>query len=117
MPAYFFNLDTIIVQGDQRSYTLTWTDTSGNAVDITTWDFYFRAESTKTTDTLSVAPVSVVKSDSGSGTTDTCEIPFSEAQTDIDPGYYKQEISVDRGNNINTVAKGTLTIIERVTEV
>jgi len=117
MPAYFFNLDAIIVQGDQRSYTLTWTDSSGTAVDVSAWDVYFKAESTKTTDTLVVAPVSVVFSDSGSGTTDTFEVPFSEAQTDIEPGYYKQEISVDRGNNINTVAKGTLTIIERVTEV
>jgi len=118
MPAYFFNIECVIVQGDQRSYTVgPWVSTTGAPVDVSTWDVYFKAESIKTTDTIVIAPAAVIFKDSGSGTVDTFEIPMSESQTNIDPGYYRQEIAVDRGGVVNTIAKGTLTIVERLTEV
>ncbi len=117
MGRYFdFNLE--VVAGDDQSVRFQWADASGDPVDVSDWDVYYKATSDSTTDTLTVAPGQVTFSDSGSGTTDTFTILLPNSSTDIDDGFYTQEIAVVRdGSTIETIARGTLTIVERVTEV
>ena len=116
MPAYYFTIDEVIVAKDDRSITLTFTDTSGNAVDISAWTFYYKAvKKDDSTVTIIVLNAAMTTSDSGTGTTDTVTIPRSDTVTNVAVGRYDHEITVVDGTTTTTIAKGTLTIQENIT--
>lgn len=118
MGRYFdFNLE--VVAGDDHTISMTWKTAAGAAVDVSGWSVYYKAESSDSavSDTITVAPAAVTYSDSGTGTVDTFNIPLVNTATDITAGFYKQEVAVLRSTLIETVAKGTLTVTERLTAV
>ena len=68
-------------------------------------------------DLIVVAPASVVKSDSGTGTTDSATIALTDTITNVDPGAYRYEIAIARAGLVETIQRGTLTIPKRITAV
>jgi len=118
MPAYYFNLDEVIVKGDDRSITLTFSDTAGDPVDISAWTFYYAADERNGTGAITVADGSMTKSDSGRGVTDTVTIPRADTVTNVTVGFWDHDIAVkDASDEITTIAKGVLTIVDRETTV
>jgi hypothetical protein len=118
MSAYWFNFDMDIVSGDTRSIALTFADTVGVATDISGWTFYYKAVNRVTAaTTITVANASIAKSDSGTGETDTATIPLDNTITAVAAGKYDQEIAVKIAGEPTTIAKGTLTVHARQTDV
>jgi len=113
----YFDFNIEVVAGDDHTISLTFATAAGAAVDVSAWDAYYKAESDSTTDTIAVAPAAMTTSDSGTGTVDTITIPLSDTDTTVDAGFYKQEVAIARSGLVETVAKGTLTITERLTAV
>lgn len=115
----YFKMDIEVVQGDDQDISLTWATVSGTPVDVSAWDVYYKAEHNdpSITDTITVAPAAVTFSDSGTGTVDTFTISLTDTITTVDPGHYIQEIAIARSGLVETVARGTLTITERLTAV
>ena len=105
-----------IVQGDDQSISLTFAQ-NGSAVSIAAWTFHFQAERDDDTDTIVIAPAATVKSDSGTGVTDTVTFNITDTLSNIEPGYYIYEIAHKRGGLVETDVKGTLVITERITAV
>jgi hypothetical protein len=115
----FFKYDFEIVAGDDHSISLTMKTAAGAPVNVSAWDVYYKAEArdTNNTDTISVAPAAVTVSDSGTGTVDTFTIPLSDTDTTVAKGFYDQEIAIKRSALVETIAKGTLNVVERLTTV
>lgn len=84
------NYDFRVAQGEDKYYTITFTDSAGDPVDISTDTFYYTAVATWSTDTLTVT--TFTKSDSGLGTTDTVTMKITSAASDIAPGYYNHAL-------------------------
>jgi len=106
-----------VVQGDDQSIALTFKTAAGVAVNVYSWDFYFKAERSDVTDTIVVAPADVTKSDSGTGVTDTATIALTDTITNVEPGAYTYEIAIARSGLVETIQRGTLVITERITAV
>ena len=108
---YWDNINESVVSGDSKSWSFTFAE-DGVAVDVSAWDVYYKAKESWTTDVITILPAAMTFSDSGTGVTDTFTIPFATTDTDITPGFYRHQITVDRGTgNIDTLFKGTLTIV------
>jgi len=116
MDSYYFNINEEIVQDNDRTITMTW-DENGTAVDVSSWEVYFKAKASWTSDTIVVLPAAVTTLDSGTGTVDTFVIELTGTHTNVDPGFYDCEITIDRGGNVDTVAMGSITITARIVEV
>jgi elongation factor P hydroxylase len=110
-----FNME--VVQGDDQPISLTFKTAAGVATNIYAWDFYFKAERSDVSDTIVIAPAATVKSDSGTGVTDTVTFNITDTLSNVEPGYYTFEIAHLRDSLIETDARGTLTITERITAV
>jgi hypothetical protein len=110
-----FNVE--VVQGDDQPISMTFATVGGSAVNVYAWDFYFRAERDDVTDTIVIAPASTVKSDSGTGVTDTVTFNITDTLSDVEPGYYRFEISHVRDGLVETDARGTLIITQRITVI
>ena len=109
---YWDIINESIVSGDSRALSFTWHE-RGVAVDVSSWDVYFKAVAPWTTDVITILPAAMVFSDSGTGVTDTFSIPFATTDTDVDPGFYDLQVTAERttsSGNIDTLFKGTLTI-------
>ena len=118
MGRYFdFNLE--VVSGDDQTISMTFKTSAGAAVDVSAWDVYYKAAAidSANSDTITVAPADISAYDSGTGTTDTISIPLTDTITAITPGFYSQEIAILRSTLVETIAKGTLTITDRLTAV
>jgi hypothetical protein len=115
----FFDDDIEIVAGDNHSFSLTMKTLAGAPVNVSAWDVYYKAEArdTNNTDTISVAPAAVTFSDSGTGTVDTFTIPLSASDTTVAKGFYDHEIAIKRQGLIETLTKGTLSVLKRLTAV
>ena len=118
MGRYFdFNLE--VVAGDDQTISMTFKTSAGAAVDVSAWDVYYKAEAidSANSDTVAVAPAAVSKRDSGTGTVDTIDIALTDVATAINSGFYTQEVAIARSGLVETIAKGTLTITDRLTAV
>ena len=114
-----FQFNLTITQGDDRPLRMVFDDDDGNAVDISTWDFFYTAKSAyadeDTSAIISLDPTDFTKSDSGSGTTDqidaTISVPAGTAA-----GTYYQDIQVKKADgSITTFGRGKLVVEEQVT--
>ncbi len=115
MCAYWAKADLQLVRGDDFTITQTWSN-NGVAVDISSWVFTFEANEKSTRATspgnITIPNSSIVKSDSGSGTTDTISIPLGDTDTDVTEGRYGYDIKAVIGTDEVTVFRGTLTVME-----
>jgi hypothetical protein len=115
---YWFSLDSDLMTEDSVNITLTFSNASGGSpIDISAWTFYYKAEERGGTDTITVADGSMTKSDSGTGTTDTVTIPLDNSISGVTAGRYDQEIAVVISSEPTVIARGTLTIPQRLTTV
>ena len=110
---YWYKADFSLVRGDDFTLTQTWS-LNGSPVDISSWVFSFEANEVSTRASspgnIVIGSSAIVKSDSGSGTTDTISIPFSDTDTAVTVGRYKYDIKAEIGSDTVTVARGTLVI-------
>jgi hypothetical protein len=106
---YWFETDVEIVAGDNDALTLTFAS-SGSAVDVSSWEFYYKAAASWTDDTVSIQGT---KSDSGTGTTDSVTVSFAGSDTDIDVGKYQHSLIGEISGDIRTVFRGSLTIKDK----
>ena len=116
---YWTNQDLEVVKQDDLDLAFTWATASGTAVVVSAWDVYFKAAAVggHSTDTITVAPGSVVKSNSGSGSIDTFTISLTSTLTDVDVGRYDYDIAVNTGSEEKVIARGILTVLDRETAV
>ena len=116
---YWSKQNIEVFKDDDLALSYTWATAAGVAVNVNTWDVYFKAAAAgaHSTDTIVVAPGSVVKSNSGSGTVDTFTITLTNAITDVDVGKYDYDIAVNTGSEEKVVFRGTLTVYDRETVV
>ena len=114
MPGYWFLLDSKVVRGDDFTITMTFSDTAGAAVDISSWTFAYEAnERSSGAATITVADGAMTKSNSGSGVVDTVAIPLSDTDTNKTEGRYDQDVKVTLATGEKTtIARGTLTIYD-----
>jgi len=120
MANYWFNYDISVVKADDHDIVLTFKDSAGDPVDISSWsNETYRAEAidSSNTDTIDVAAAAITASDSGTGTTDTFTIPLASTDTDITVGKYKHSFIVTVSSKDRTVFKGTIRIVENIAEV
>jgi len=120
MTKYWASRDIEVVRQDDLSLSYVVTDgDTGLPIDVTNWDVYFKAAASSghSTDTIVVAPGSVTKSNSGTGTTDTFTIILTSTLTDVDYGRYIFDIAVDTGSEEKVLKRGTLTVYDRETAV
>jgi len=118
MENYWFNLDMSMVAYNDDNISLTIKDTAGDAVDVTGWaDMTYKASASWTTDTIEVADAAMSQTSSGSGVTDTIVIPISASDSAIDKGVYDHEFSCAILSNDRTIFRGTIRIVERISEV
>jgi hypothetical protein len=117
--AYHFTLDETITRKDDRKITLVFQDAAGAAIDITNYNFWYTARRSAGDDAtaIEVDPGDTSKADSGSGTTDSVIISLTSAKTDIEAREYEHDIQMEDANNeFTTIARGTLTVLENITQ-
>ena len=116
---YWADRDEEMFIQDDLAFSYTYALKNGTAVDVSTWDVYYKAVAAgaHSTDTITVAPSSVVKSDSGSGTTDTFTIDINELISAVDIGRYNYDVAVDTGSEKKVHFAGAITLRDRNTEV
>lgn len=117
--AYHFILDKTITSGDCRKITLVFQDSAENAIDITNYNFWYtaRRHAEDSTIAIQIDPSDTSKADSGTGTTDSVIITLTSAKTALGAGTYVHDIQMENGNNeITTIARGTLTVLEDITQ-
>ena len=111
---YFYTADLSVVKGDDLTITQTW-DVNGVATDISSWSFSFDANEVSSRaaskGTITIANAAIVKSDSGSGTTDTNSILLTDTLTGVNEGRYKYDMRVVIGTDTITYGRGTLTVL------
>lgn len=104
-------VDFEVARGEDRSYSITFTDQYGDPVDISTDSFYYAAVATWSADSLSISTASIVKSNSGQGTTDTITIKITDTLSDIAVGYYNHAVGrVFADGDKEVVITGTLRV-------
>ena len=112
---YWYEADLSVVRGDDLTITQTW-DVNGVATDISSWSFSFEANEVSTRaaspSDITIANAAIVKSDSGSGTTDTNSILLTDTLTTVNVGRYKYDCKVVIGTDEITYARGTLTVLD-----
>lgn len=114
---YWATIDDQVVAADDHKLSLTFSS-GGVATDISGWTFQYLANSGGwTTDTISIADGTMTKTDSGSGTTDTINIIFSDTVTDVDPGKYRHSLVAQVPTDDRTIFRGTLRVHEKRAEV
>ena len=117
MADYWFTLDESVIAANDHDISMTFSS-GGSPVDVTAWaNMTYKAESDTLTDTITVANDAMVKSDSGSGTTDTVTIPLASTDTDIAAGRYSQEFSAEISSKDRTIFRGTIRIVAKIAEV
>lgn len=121
LPSTYFQMDFAIVQGDDKLVPFIFAEEDGTPVDISGWDFFYTAKSSVSDDDtdalISVEPTDMIKSDSGTGVTDTVTVPISRVDTAaMTPGQYVHDLQVSKDGRIYTYGKGTLVIEEQVTQ-
>jgi len=113
--AYYYKADFEMVRGDDVTLTQRW-DTNGTPVDISAWVFSFDANEISnravTAGSISLSAGDMTKHDSGSGTTDTISMHFTDTHTAVNEGRYRYAIKISVGTSEFTIAKGTLLISE-----
>ena len=116
---YWAKIDWEMCKQDDLAISYTYAEADGTAVDVSAWDVYLKAVAAggHSADTIAVAPGSVVKSNSGSGTVDTFTITVNENLSDVDVGRYDYDVAVDTGSEKKVQFRGTLTIRDRDTVV
>ena len=117
MANYWFEYDTPAVAADDENLSLTFS-IAGVPVDISAWtDMTYKAESSSTVDTITVAHSAMSRTSSGAGVTDTVIIPLSTTDTDITPGRYSHAFSVKIAGQVRSIFRGTIIIAEEIAEV
>ena len=114
MSDYWGPLDHSLIIGNADDLTLTFSNKeTGAPEDISTWtEIEYQADSSESTDTISVLHADIVRSDSGSGTTDRMTIPRDETDTAIDPGRYIQRVNATVDGKRRTLLRGTLRMVK-----
>ncbi|MBA7563958.1 hypothetical protein ES708_05620 [subsurface metagenome] len=106
----------ILYRGDSREYNLTFTNSNGNAIDITDWKVYFTIKlSYMDGDSRAVIKKDItVHDDPINGKTKIILLP-SDTEN-IKPDNYWYDIQIKRGeDNILTVIRGRIKIITDIT--
>lgn len=108
-----------IVKGDTVTWSLTFVDADGTAVDVSLWVSHYKAVfDTDATDTLELTSAAgdITYSDSGSGTTDTVNVLFDDTDTgSMTVGKYRQHlraVAPTAAGEPITKVKGTLTVFD-----
>ena len=102
MADYWFTLDESVIAANDHDISMTFSS-GGSPVDVTAW--------------ANLTNAAMVKSDSGSGTTDTVTIPLASTDTDIAAGRYSQEFSAEISSKDRTIFRGTIRIVAKIAEV
>lgn len=120
---YWAQVDFDAVENDNRTLTITMTDTAGDPVSIVAYEFDFKAVlRSDTTKAWTVANAATTQTDSGTGTTDTVEIPINADDYDgagaaAPVGRWDyQVVLTDTGNGDaeTTIMRGTLNVPDRL---
>ena len=97
------------VVGDTPAYRITFTDSSGNAIDISGYDIYFTVKSALT-DADADAVIAIKDVAPGGSVNGQIIIPLSSADTDLTPGTYFCDIKYKTPDNaIKTFVWGKIT--------
>ena len=111
----YAKMDIELVRTDIDGRAFVFSDAStGNPIDISTWTFSFKAneiDQSGTPDTISIPDSAMTKSNSGLGTTDRLDIPFSISDTTVNEGRYRYDVQATTAAGPETIFRGTLTII------
>jgi len=99
-----------LFRGDNKSYTLTFIDGDGAAIDITDWTIFFTVKKNK----LAVDADADISKDITSHTaplTGLSAITLTASDTDLDPRVYWYDIQVKKDDGkIATVMKGQFVV-------
>jgi len=109
----------VIFQGDTFNRTLKFTNSSGNAIDISNWIIYFTVKLGYQMETNNDSNAIIKKTyPVGNGTSGTLVISLTKEETSaIKPHNYKYDIKIKRpGNIINTILYGDFLVVESVTK-
>jgi hypothetical protein len=109
-----WNVD--LVRGDSKTYTLSFTDGGGTAINITTWVIYYtvKEELNDTDAQAAIRKIITVHTDPTHGISDIV-LENSDTQTLKAPQTYWHDIQVDIAGKINTIMFGQLNVIADVT--
>lgn len=114
-----FKLDVKVTQGDTRSIPLEFFDANGDQLDVDGVSFFYTAKkSIKDTDAnaaIVIEPALIVPT-ANPTVKNKITITLTAVNTNLPPGDYHHDIQQVDGNGTLTVAKGTLTIEEQVTQ-
>jgi hypothetical protein len=114
--SYWAKTNWQIVKLDGRTFSLTFTDDNDSPVDVSAWVSYYKAAAngswTSDTIALTSAGGGITYTDSGTGTTDTLNVIFDEADSDVDIGKYDHHLMAVISSATTTIFLGKLTVVE-----
>lgn len=116
--AGYFKLDTTVVQGDDKPYTILFKE-NGVPVDISTWLFFHTVKAAfadADADALSTLDPTDFTVSNGNGTNDKLTFSVPKAATALmDVASHHQDLQVNRAGIISTYGKGDFVVEEQVT--
>lgn len=105
-----------VTEGDTATFTFSFTDSSGNALDISAWTVYLTVKRDES-DPDSDAVISKDVTNHTDGPGGKTAIEFTEADTEGLTGGYHYDLQVKRGNgDIQTFMRGTVRFEGGITE-
>tara|TARA_Y100000592_G_scaffold23948_1_gene37377 strand:+ start:11094 stop:11456 length:363 start_codon:yes stop_codon:yes gene_type:complete len=106
-------LDITCRKGDTFNLVINVSDSSGNAVDLSTYTFKMEIRDTDVSATSRVANTDITKSGTAGG---VLTITIPAATMEKDAGLYVYDLETTKGGVVQTWLTGVLTIVEDVTD-
>lgn len=108
--------DLKLYRRNDKTYTVTFTDSNGAAIDITGYTVWFTVKS-DVDDTDANAKIQKVVTSHSDPTNGQTQIDLTNADTDIAEGRYVYDIQLlDTSSDVLTVIVGSFIILNRVTD-
>lgn len=109
------NVNLSIFKGDDKTWTITFKDVDGDAIDLTGKTLFFTIKTIKTDPDTSA----LIRKDINSHTNPTggiTALTLSHDETDLTAGIYYFDFQlVDSSSNVTTLFTGTFTVTQDVT--
>ena len=115
VPSLSFGTDYTFFRGDDNTFSLTFTDSSDNPIDITGWIIFFTLKTTKSdTDANALITKDVTLHDDATNGQTSFTLLHTETNSILEATYYDIQYK-DDSDNVKTVDSGKMVFSQDIT--